>query len=275
MNYFADSYFHIGASHLGAGRPCQDYALHDSCPHGAYGIVADGCSTGRHTDVGARVFAWAARQALGKRAYGAVGDIGAAILDQAIQNAGPIGLTPQDMLSTCGYVVLSKGRGLIHLHGDGVIAYVISGALYLMRYDWDGNRPAYPIYNADIFRNNFVEAHGGDPGAHRLTVTGCTIMDDWRNDWHGSMSLAEGMRGVSHIFEHAQPTVACVFSDGICQVDGIDWVQAVQQCLAFKTTAGEFAKRRMIGFVRESQKIGRGPLDDIAYAVVRAEEEEA
>src|SRR3990167_9350088 len=64
MLFETDSYFHIGHAHLNAGKPCQDYALAATYGVAAYAIVADGCSTGGKTDVGARIVALATAKTL-------------------------------------------------------------------------------------------------------------------------------------------------------------------------------------------------------------------
>ena len=55
QRFYVDDYFHIGQMHLGSGKPCQDYSFSGIIDEGAFAIVSDGCSTGRHTDVGARI----------------------------------------------------------------------------------------------------------------------------------------------------------------------------------------------------------------------------
>jgi serine/threonine protein phosphatase PrpC len=62
-----------------------------------------------------------------------------------------------------------------------------------------------------------------------------------------------------------------LFSDGVTQVDGVDWEDAVVELLSYKGTAGEFVKRRMIRAIKDWQKIGKGPTDDIACAVIGIE----
>jgi hypothetical protein len=47
----------------------------------------------------------------------------------------------------------------------------------------------------------------------------------------------------------------------------------VLDLLGFNSTTGEFAKRRLNQFVKQAQKIGKGPMDDIAYAVIHIEPE--
>jgi hypothetical protein len=53
------------------------------------------------------------------------------------------------------------------------------------------------------------------------------------------------------------------------QIPGMRWTVVVRDLLAFKSTEGEFAKRRMTRFIRDLSKDKRAPIDDISYAVVR------
>ena len=52
-----DHYFHIGDTHLTAGKPCQDYAISSVDNNAAFAVVSDGCSTGGDTDIGSRIIA--------------------------------------------------------------------------------------------------------------------------------------------------------------------------------------------------------------------------
>lgn len=52
-----DSYFEIGTSH----NICEDYALSGTTDTVAYAIVCDGCSSSKHSDVGARLLAHIAK----------------------------------------------------------------------------------------------------------------------------------------------------------------------------------------------------------------------
>ena len=53
-------------------------------------------------------------------------------------------------------------------------------------------------------------------------------------------------------------------SNGVTQVDGMDWRDVVAELLSFKSTEGDFVKRRMNRFLKDCQKHGKGPIDDIA-----------
>ena len=59
-----DHYFHIGKAHLTGGKPCQDYAISQVYQDAAFALVCDGCSSGRHTDVGSRILGLSTLKAL-------------------------------------------------------------------------------------------------------------------------------------------------------------------------------------------------------------------
>jgi hypothetical protein len=276
MTLNADSYFHIGQAHLTSGTPCQDYAL-SGCEDGAaYAVVSDGCSTGGHTDVGARVLTWATAAAI--RAYwrtpgGLQTWIGSAqtVVSDAARSA--LGLQVKDMLATCLYLVATEEGARSRVLGDGVIAWVQreSGDVVMRRYEWQGNMPFYPAYREEAL-SRFVEAHASVEAAvlfceawKHLASSGDKVKLSSR-----SLTLREGIAGVTDYFAAGRDhTCIAVFSDGVTQIEGMDWKDAVVRLLSFKTTTGEFAKRRMIRVIKDSQKEGRGPLDDISYAVIR------
>jgi hypothetical protein len=56
----ADSYYEIGSSHVA----CEDYALSGTKDGLSWAIVSDGCSSSKHTDVGARILAHTAKDVL-------------------------------------------------------------------------------------------------------------------------------------------------------------------------------------------------------------------
>lgn len=272
----ADSYFMIGNAHLQGGKPCQDYATAAALSeNAAYAIVADGCSTGGKTDVGSRALALTTSQAIIKHWSTTGNTLGTAPmrinLEQQV-NLAPVrqslGCTTRDMLSTCIYACYSSEGGFIHVQGDGVVAWEENGRTVMGCFEWDNNTPFYPAYSADNYAE-FIKAHGGDVNEDKLTYT------SWERTPDGSLSqlgttchtLGRGIQGITLPLSGGLEKVA-VFTDGVTQIEGTEWQDAVSQLLAFKTTAGDFAKRRMIRAVKDAQQHGKGPIDDIAYAVI-------
>lgn len=287
--FFTDYYFHIGSAHYTSGKPCQDYALSGVYGPVACAVVSDGCSTGRHTDVGARVLTLSTLQAIRDHAKASGGALDTAVVSiasrqQQILSTTRIilGLERNDMLATCGYAYLTPAGGFVHVQGDGAVALRYRDrSMKMFRYEWDNNTPFYPSYgDGDLER--FAVAHGGDWNAvrlHRTTVVRNADGNCAEEDRKG-FTLREGLEGVTLSIspqELEKLDFVAVFTDGITQIgkpnggDALDWRVAVPEFTAFKTAAGEFAKRRMIRGIKSLTEAGKGPVDDISYAVVRIE----
>lgn len=282
MKMNTDSFFAIGQKHIVAGKPCQDYAMSGEQDEGriAFAVVSDGCSTGRNTDVGARLLVLSTIQAI--REYwsdtkmimpwmtGWISKHRA----HAIKNID-LGLAIEDLLATSIYAFLNDDggfvRGLVSVQGDGVVAIKYrDGSMSMMRFDWPNNMPFYPAYEGWRL-DNFVQAHGGNLCAKAVTE------EKWHMDKDGNFSnredilhsMKDGIDGIKKSFLITNEIeYIAIFSDGVTQIDNVEWKEAVRSFMSFKSTAGEFAKRRMIAGVRDSMKVGKGPFDDISYAVI-------
>jgi hypothetical protein len=280
LNIYADHYFHIGQVHLSGGKPCQDYALSKVSDETACIVVSDGCSMAGNTDMGARVLAYATMSAISDKKVKIVPS--ELNIYQQLQigiASSVLGMERNDLLATCLCASITQSGGFVHVRGDGVIAWrTRHGSIYMMRFDWPGNMPFYPAYSQDNFVS-FVDAHGGDLDAPTLMTQLWSWMPDvgFEQVDNNVITLEQGITGVTQIFSGEQVcnelAFVAAFTDGVTQVDGMDWKDAVVQLFAFKNVAGEFAKRRMIRMIKDSKLVGHGPLDDIAYAVVRVADE--
>lgn len=291
LKFHADDYFHIGHMHLIAGKPCQDYSFSGVYGDAALAVVSDGCSTGRHTDVGARIIALAAVNALKQWSMDKAVPLDK--IDKLItrqhniavtKSMDAFGLELEDMLATCAYALLTASGGIINFTGDGVMAKVYSnGTIRLTSYRWANNAPLYPAYAADEYKS-FIEYHGGKADLpaleleHRFFVSRDKIYVP-SAPYFESISIENAIAGVTNIIpasEIKDLSFAAVFTDGVMQVEDLSWYDAALELMAFKSLEGEFAKRRMIRFIKDSKRDGKkGPLDDIAYSVVRIEPESA
>lgn len=281
IRFATDHYFQIGASHLSAGKPCQDYALSGANDLVACAIVSDGCSTGRHTDVGSRVLTLSTLQAIRDHAKASNGAFDTAKVSitsrqQQILSTSRVllGLDRNDMLATCAYAYVSHLGGFVHVQGDGVIGIKYrDGTIHMTRYEWANNTPFYPSYG-DGSIEQFVGVHGGDLDSSRITREFAIWSPSDRVFWDqtsGPLSLRKGLEGMGEFLgpdELASIEYIAVFSDGVTQIDGYDWKDAVINLMSFKSSNGEFAKRRMIREIKDMQKVGKGPIDDIAFAAI-------
>ena len=289
IRFYTDHYFSIGHAHFVGGKPCQDYAASGVFGDSAFAIVSDGCSTGGKTDVGARVIALSTAEAIrrhfalnaGKDAINEEALLKINLWQKAVISGARnmLGLEAKDMLATSFYACVTPEGGCINLQGDGVVAIKdLRGNIYMSRIEWSDNMPFYPAY-AESGLEGFIAAHGGDLKALKVKKEYVRrIRDgDELEAGHKELSLKERVGGISMFIdpvklEHIE--FIALFSDGITQVDGMDWKDAVREFLAFKNITGEFAKRRMIRGIKDAQESGKGPIDDIAYAVIRIGREE-
>lgn len=259
MRFHADSYFTIGAAHATAGRPCQDYAdVHNGVACRV--VVSDGCSTGGRTDIGSRIVALSALRRIPL----------SAAFDQVrpdlLSTKYHLGLNQEDLLATCLIVTATTQQGWFDVSGDGVTALrYLDGTISMTRFEWANNMPYYPAYYYDEAQGaEFIRRHGGFESA---CFTAETFNEDGSTTTR-SFTATQGERLRSE-FNLQEIEFAAVFSDGVTQIDGIDWKDAVRELLNFKNTAGEFGKRRMIRYLKDIKAAGsKGPVDDISFAVI-------
>lgn len=284
FTFHTDDYFAIGTSHINSGKPCQDHALSGAIQNAAYGIIADGCSSGRHTDVGSRLLTLSTAKVIRQHALMSAEAPKAETINElhARQNIVLSGMKDtmdlqlHDLLATCAFVYVTPNGGVIHVHGDGVLAIKYrAGGIAMSRFDWANNMPFYPAYSGrEEDLEAFIQAHGGDLSKTRMTEEHVSShgMNSHGDSNYTNYSLSDAMHGIN-VFLTAEDLNAiefiAVFSDGVTQVEGVDWKDAVMTFMSFKNTAGNFAKRRMMSGIRKMKKDHRGPIDDISYAVVQ------
>jgi Protein phosphatase 2C len=262
MKIHADCAFHIGSQHLRNGLPCQDYAIAGDLPDRAYAVVSDGCSSGGRTDVGARLISLAATKIMRDKNLNINHFICG--IDSTINF---LDINQNDMLATLLSMRVTTSDVFIKVQGDGVVVLLEpTGSLCMFRLDWSKNMPCYPIYEEDNFAG-FIEAQGGPDvkAFHIETYEGGFFSTK-------SISVKDGIHGYSFTITGRPLKAVAIFSDGVTQIDGIPWQNAVSQLMSFKSTEGNFVKRRMNRFLKDAEKVGRGPIDDIAMAAIVIED---
>lgn len=282
----ADRYFHIGESHMRSGIPCQDYSVAEAPGQAAFAIVTDGCSGGKETDIGARLVALAAANALREEisfpgclspeaSAAFVKDHQGSVIEKARRL---LGLHDDDLLSTSLHAYADSRHAYVLVQGDGFVAIRLkNGNTIVHRFEWDDNMPFYPAYrNGRLDR--FIEAHGSDIDAKRLTEE--CLMRDANGNWKPFFetrrhSLGSGIDGIQIGIGpelYGETEFIALFTDGISQISDVPWEKAIEEFLAFRHTKGEFVKRRVMRGLGELRKRGAIPYDDIACAILRKEQ---
>ncbi|MFM8332536.1 MAG: hypothetical protein ACKN9T_12675, partial [Candidatus Methylumidiphilus sp.] len=164
-----------------------------------------------------------------------------------------------------------------HLQGDGVVTMQYRGGrVDLARYEWRHNAPLSLAYALDDYAGFKAAHHDGPTNPLSAEYWHYQPSDGLQPQAGKCFSIDDGILGISTDIPPESLSdleYVAVFTDGVSQIDGLDWKQAVLELLAFKTTAGEFAKRRLNRMVKDAQKTGKGPMDDIAYAVIHIQQD--
>lgn len=285
MELNTDQTFHIGQQHLKVGKPCQDYALSGRYRKSAFAIVSDGCSSGGKTDIGARLVSLATQRAI----YELIGDKDESITAKKAQKinhrvatylnqfAVALGVDIRDTLATCLWAVVAGGKVYCNVSGDGVVMVNYQNSWLAHRFTWTNNTPYYPAYYPT--QSSFTQCHLETQKPFECEYSG-GHGDGVDVVFTEGYTAEAGIPGFGLEFDLAGQDSSgplqsiTLFSDGVEQVDQVSYFDAIEQLTLFKSTKGQFAVRRMNRFLQEAHKLGRGPIDDIAMAVIDIDQDE-
>ncbi len=276
----ADSHFVIGKLHIKQNSPCQDHALFGEVEDTLFMVVSDGCSSGRHTDIGARIITCATIMAI-KECLAVTKDLAelpALICQELISHAGKIakemGLDNQDLLATCVYAVVTPSGGFIHILGDGhAILKFKQGDLFLVNTEWQNNTPYYP---ADNRKNSFIADHSKiENGEKSLVIGTVSFSEEVEVENEIFFDIQQAVKGyvVSLSVEDIESLeVVVIASDGIGRFkkDGefLKPLDVAKKLITFKTWEGDFVKRRLSRELLNLSKEETFPDDDVALAAI-------
>lgn len=285
MTFNTDSHFVIGRYHIRQNKPCQDHALDCTQDSGKVGIavVSDGCSSGRHTDIGARVITCSAIRELNKTWFSPHDHrtpqfMAGAIIDSMIHSKSVLALDTDDMLATCGYALMDERGGLIHLLGDGCVAIKYTdGAIHCTTLDWQYNTPFYLVYDISSDQVDFKNIHlSHENGEKAMKITDLLIFPDggMYDIDERFMNLTDAIKGYTRYPKDPQ-TIECIaiFSDGVQdfqkgESERIPVEKVVYEMMNFKNYIGEFVKRRISAQLKAFAKEDIHPGDDFSMAVI-------
>jgi hypothetical protein len=279
----ADAAFRGGVWHADEGLPGQDYAMAFSSPL-PFAVIADGCSQSGGSDVGARIIALAAaRQLRGRFASCRMDRLRARILAAASQARRVLDIGPEALDATLGVVQSAEDGGVrTMLFGDGVIAARHRDGIDVTIMDWAGNMPGYLSYllAPDRLAAFLIasESAARDEGRAACRITRLRIAPDGTCGpaTQRGLDAAAGLRGIEIVWpgeadnpDTAPPDIVAVLSDGVLQIQGVGWADALTEIMDVKAAReGRFVARRMaraLGrFARQGGRLG----DDLAMGAV-------
>lgn len=289
-----DSYFEIGSAH----EVCQDYALSGKINDRiSYCIVADGCSSSRFTDIGARVLAHSASkfirfsyQNIYKLQDLDLQEFDSSLRHCIIYSAYTSGIQlqlPLEFANATILISLTDGvNNRFFVYGDGAIAIkFIDGEVLFITIKYDNDAPFYLNYlmNAQT-RKLYVDQFGDG----EITISKIILSEgDKKEDSYKIKDFNYDMHNTIFEFSPIIET-ALISSDGIFSfldedrdfpnqgrkiaVSGEDMVE---KFIDFKNYKGAFVRRRMGRIKRDNFKGGRSHFDDIctsAFHITETEE---
>lgn len=248
-----DAVYKIGASH----RVCQDYAL---ASENAV-VVCDGCSSGRHVDVGARVLA-----------HLMMGEYGIDFMNPKLlkQTADSLNLTQQDMTATILAIDSRSGGCVTTRMGDGFIFEKVGDYLTIKEGSWSDNAPYYFAYDAydmtdrwnEEFPNNkYTETiYTFDSNLNLLSK----VVND-KADAGGYISIG-GEWDSNEVYRGVASDGLSSFQDANKNPVALDKIVPI--LFNFKNFNPGFVQRRVQMAEKEFAKLGWSHYDDLSMGVI-------
>lgn len=274
-----DSYFTNGK----VNKVCQDYVIHGETPV-PHVILCDGCSSSKFTDVGARILAHSAKEALvtlkpwtplmynetEEEIWDNFGQAAIIYSKRAIDN---LGLPNESLDATLMVMFYVKEHNHLKCftYGDGSITILKNNEpCTIYDYSFEGNAPYYLTYRIDSERRKLYEQFSKEfnyttqkqhiifmDGRSYPFCKGCRLFNA-KNTLTIQLKDSDGFNG------------ALLSSDGISSfanfenADRISIKDIVTEFTAFKNFNGEFIKRRIKRAMEDLSKVQIHNTDDIS-----------
>jgi serine/threonine protein phosphatase PrpC len=264
-----DAYFTIARQHL----ICEDYAFcaFEPIPHI---VLCDGCSSSSDTDVGARILAASASKTIREHFEKAphdplpsYTDFGYAAANRARHVIEMLGL-PVNALDATLLVAIPYHRKIhVYVYGDGyILTRDLEGNVGSMQLSFARNMPYYVSYWIDKSRRKNYAAITADDTAV-LTI---------RETQGGQECIRQADYDEPLVFPFNIDAFSAVAlaSDGVYSFMSIEGQQkipahtVIEQLMAYKTTKGDFVKRRVRRMLKTYGIEGIYPTDDLAVATL-------
>lgn len=281
----SDSIYLIGKQH----QTCQDYALHgtnrkryspthpevpDFTP---YIAVADGCSGAPNTDLGSRLIVHGAINSATPyfwhnsvessvdTAYQVFRGTAMARAEEALR---PLNMNPYTLTSTLVFAFPWKEKLYAFMYGDGNIITVLKdGRVFIEHIEFPENMPYYPLYETDM---SYKQAYRKQIGKKKAIRT-ISVLDDYSYRM-SSCSEKEYDDYLISPWDINEVEYLILSSDGLDSFYNPLYpgdnhkADVIRQLVNFKSSSGEFLKRRVTRMVKDLEKQGWMHADDLGIA---------
>ncbi|MCK5606305.1 protein phosphatase 2C domain-containing protein [Candidatus Pacearchaeota archaeon] len=273
INVNSDTFIEIGSQH----KVCEDYILSGD----NYIILADGCSSSKNSEMGARILCYMAQQFL-KYRHLKLGDeddfahrMGLWVIHNAEMTARHLGIKRSCLDATLVVGIRSVDNIYVFMYGDG---YIITqdkfGNIRIRWVEYTKNMPFYLRYMID--EDGLLSYHD-----EKITKT---RLIDYENTAHvDRIEVAYDQIGI-HAFSLDTYKSVSICSDGVgsfLDPDAepnsnkiIEVRNLIPEMLGFKTTAGTFLQRRMNKFSKTMKRKGIEHFDDLSMGTFLMEEQD-
>lgn len=265
-----DSFFLQGKSH----KVCQDYAIHGK----DYVILADGCSTAKDSDFGARLLAKAAQSVI--EDGWKIDDEGyKQILYRAKNYLDKLELSNDCLCATLSIVQSIEEYFYISIFGDGSLAVKdLKGNTSIYTVEFPLNAPFYLRYLLEHQLINDYQNNIGNYYTINEFILGEeqeAFQDIFNIDFNNPINTY-----LFQQFAHKDIATIALFTDGISsfyscenretskQITKIEASPIIEELLTFKNFNPGFVERRCQAAMRKFNKLGWFNSDDLSMGVI-------
>ncbi len=260
---------------------CEDYAIHgfNSEIGLAYGMVSDGCSRSKDSDIGARLLLTHAKkhQECMREILDTVEnnhhttdicnvfelwlDYARGVAEGALNTAQDMDLDSRAIDATFLSCFANDKWACTASYGDGV--HIVKRkigdekVIEIEQINYDAGVPAYPVYMTSPELKFAFDNYPGNT----------TTLTRWSSQGRFEI-ITGGSPGYMRTYPIEDVEFIAVASDGVFSFQGINCNDVCQALTAFKNKSGEFVKRRMIRAMQDYAKDGHAPYDDVSLASV-------
>lgn len=240
-----DAVFKIGASH----KVCQDYAI--ATPSKV--VICDGCSTGRHVDVGARVLAHM-DDVFSTEAFTAV--------------TKHLSLEQPDMSSTYLRLMDINSQAFTFLRiGDGFLFRKVGETLEVHEYHYKGNAPYYIAYQHFGMDEQWQSQFSDNAAIETIWTFGkdFKLVDKKEQPCSGQKQFIE-IWGVDQDYIGIASDGLSSFQDSNKNPVALDKIVPI--LFNYKNFTPGFLQRRVQMAEKEFAKLGWSHYDDLSMGVI-------
>jgi len=263
-----DTFSEIGSQH----KICQDYSVSSEDPS-PFIVLSDGCSSSKDTDMGSRILCHLAKQYFNynKHSFDYIqkDQLGDWVINNAEQTARHLGLTDTCLDATLIVVYPMLSYLNIVFYGDGLVILEDSkGELEIFSIHYTLNAPYYLSYKINPKRRLDY---------HNMKVTKKVLETVHGKEIEGEMAYDNPfVLNINLITSGYRKIMICTdgiesFLKGDEKPDKEMLNLIFKQCLSFKTTSGEFLKRRMSRVLKDLKSEGWDHYDDLTAGVILLE----